>query len=250
MNPGGVTPGVISCEGLSPVAAGAELQGDELSLDLELHTAAIDDSSGFIEANNSSGSPGTMVIHTSCAQGHFTYHDHEADFGPGTVADTKASCPLHTKLVGGGVRADEQNQDDPLAHQVEIGDSHPADGQDANSKPDDGWTATINNSPNSDTLVTVTAACASRGHYRVVSSDPKHVPINHQVSTKAKCPRGSQVTSGGVSITDNDPDLEVAGSFPIDGPDRGSKPDNGWQGVANNQSFPDTQTKAWAVCKL
>ena len=249
VNGDGVTNGALVCPNSHPnaVGAGAELDGDVLSLDLELHSATVSDENAFVQANNSSGSAGSMVAHAICARGTIRYVEHEADFGPGTVSDVSVSCPPHTKVVGGGVLAQE-NEPDPLRHQTEVGDTRPADGQDANSKPDDGWTATITNEPNVDTLVRVTAACARRGTYKVVSSDQKPLPNNHQVSTTARCPRHSALASGGVTITNNDPDLEVAGSFPVGGGRQGDP--NGWRGVANNQGTGETEhTRAWAVCK-
>jgi hypothetical protein len=250
VNGDGVTSSIMPCpeSHVNPVGAGAELNGDELSLDLELHSVTVDQSlqAAILEANNSSGSPASMVRHAICARGPIRYVQHESDFGPGVVTDVSVSCPLHTKVVGGGVEAREL-QPDPLRHQTEVGDTRPADGQDANSKPDDGWTATITNEPNVDTLVTVTAACARHGTYTVVSSDQKPLPSNHQASTTARCPRHSALASGGITITNNDPDLEVAGSFPVGGGRHGDP--NGWRGVANNQSADTEHTRAWAVCK-
>ncbi len=105
-----------------------------------------------------------------------------------------------------------------------------------------GWDDTVN--------FKVTAVCAKRGTYKVVSSGPKRLPDNSQVSATARCPQGAQVTSGGVRITGTDSDLEVAQSFPFDSFDPGHLPDNGWRGSANNQSTGQPQRmETFAVCK-
>jgi hypothetical protein len=96
----------------------------------------------------------------------------------------------------------------------------------------------------------VTAVCARHGTYKVVSSRPKRLPDTSQVSATARCPQGSQATSGRVRITGTDSDLEVAQSFPFDGPDGGNAPDDGWRGSANNQSTGQPQRmETFAVCK-
>ena len=94
----------------------------------------------------------------------------------------------------------------------------------------------------------MTAACSRHGTYKVVSSDQKPLPNNHQVSTTARCPRHSALASGGVTITNNDPDLEVAGSFPVGGGRHGDP--NGWARASRTNQSADTEhTRAWAVCK-
>ena len=88
VNGDGVTNEALVCPNShpNPVGAGAELQGDELSLDLELHSATVSDENECVHANNSSGSAASMVIHAICTRRTIRYVEHEADFGPRTVS--------------------------------------------------------------------------------------------------------------------------------------------------------------------
>jgi hypothetical protein len=247
-NGDGVTTGFVDCPDshANPIGGGAQISGHQSSLDLEIKSSGPGlGQSWVIDANNSSGSRGSMVEHAICAKGRFVVATKHGDpIPPNDEGGALVSCPRGTKLAGGGVVTHGGD------HATEIGDTEPADGNDGNSKRDDAWVAGVNNGSASTVHLTVTAVCAKRGTYKVVSSRTERLADSSQVTAFALCPRGAQVTSGGVRITGTDSDLEVAQSAPIDSGDRGSVPDNGWRGAANNQSTGQPQRmQTFAVCK-
>jgi hypothetical protein len=81
-----------------------------------------------------------------------------------------------------------------------------------------------------------------------VSSDP--VPVGVDVVTQVVfCPEGTEVTGGGVSISGPaSVTIEVNSSFPLDGPDFGETPEDGWQGSGSNGTGTAQSMIVWAIC--
>ena len=132
----------------------------------------------------------------------------------------------------------------------EVASSYPFDSSDANAAPDNGWRGRGNNGQNKKVTLTVEVVCSHSGTYSYVHSSRKSVPNNAQVPRRATCPTGSQVTGGGLSITGTTLNTEVADSFPFDGSDAGTTPDDGWQGNANNDGSGQTlKAQAFAICR-
>ncbi len=244
----GVTETALNCPQShpNPLGGGAQISGRESTLDLELKSSGpVFGGAWDVEANNSSGKKASMVAHAICARGNFVKVHKDGDpIPPGGEGAALVSCPRGTKLAGGGVVTSGGN------HATEIGDTEPADGNDNNGKRDDAWFGSVNNGSADTVRFHVSADCARRGTYKVVSSRQERLPDNSQVTAFALCPRGSHVTSGGVRIEATNPNLEVAQSSPIDSGDQGLVPDNGWRGAANNQSTGSpSRVKTFAVCK-
>src|SRR5262245_66045736 len=53
-------------------------------------------------------------------------------------------------------------------------------------------------------------------------------PGQAYMTVKAMCPRGTHVTGGGVSDGADFGQLTIVHTYPVDGPDRGKAPDDGW----------------------
>ncbi len=83
--------------------------------------------------------------------------------------------------------------------------------------------------------------------YRTVASKVRSVPVGGVAVVKADCPKGTKVTSGGVSV-DGDEDALILGSAPFDDRDRNTRPDDGWRVVARNDSISTATVRAFAVC--
>ena len=242
-NGDGVTEDELECPNSHPtsVGGGAQISGHQQTLDLEIKSSAPgsqDTGEWRVQANNSSGSKASMVEHQICAKGNFVVVRKNGDpISSGDEGGALASCPRGTKLAGGGVATFGGD------HATEVGDTEPADGNDNNSKRDDAWVAGVNNGSADTVNFKVTAVCAKRGTYKVVSSGPKRLPDNSQVSATARCPQGAQVTSGGVRITGTDSDLEVAQSFPFDSFDRAMCPTTA--GAARRTTKAPANPKGW-----
>jgi hypothetical protein len=145
--------------------------------------------------------------------------------------------------VSGGVSFN--SLDDPHVH---LGTSRPVDGSDPDSTPDDGWTATgINDSSRSGAEMTVTAICSTDDTFTYLHSNSKTVRSRSEGSDQVSCPAHTHVVGGGVDLKGDRP--ELADSFPFDGGDSGSSPDNGWRGSAFNDNFARQSMKVFAVCQ-
>ena len=179
-----------------------------------------------------------------CARGHVTFRQSKKSVPRVSQGSLKVACPKGTSVIGGGVGITGHT------HLQEVATSRPFDGKDRDHKPDDGWSGRANNGLSTGVTMTVAAVCALLGSFTYVKSSATSVADNTQGSAVANCPVGTSVTGGGESITGTTLDTEVGDSFPIDGVDAGTTPDNGWQGTANNDGTGRSQTmQVFAICK-
>ena len=244
----GVTTGHVTCPADHPLVTGGglEVNGTDPGLDLEVGTSL---SSNHLRnwtgaANNNSGNPATMTVFGICARSGITHRVIKKTIGPDRQGKAQVLCPSGTKVTGGGVGVSGSN------HTQEVASSYPFDSSDANAAPDNGWRGRGNNGQNKKVTLTVEVVCSHSGTYSYVHSSRKSVPNNAQVPRRATCPTGSQVTGGGLSITGTTLNTEVADSFPFDGSDAGTTPDDGWQGNANNDGSGQTlKAQAFAICR-
>ncbi len=225
-----------------PTGGGIEISGDPGNLnfnDLEVSTTGPTlGASGWVaEANNSTGSAAQMTVTAICAKrGEYRYLDADKAIPPNEQVQKKVSCPNEMKVVGGGVATSSSS------FRVSLASSMPVDGGDRNSKADDGWLGVASNQLNSEQRMVVTAVCTASGRYTYVHSAlVLNLPDDSQASRAVSCPRGTQVTGGGVDITGINLGIEVAGTFPTA---------HGWQGVANNDSSGrDERMQTFAICQ-
>jgi len=152
------------------------------------------------------------------------------------VTSAKIDCPAdHPLVTGGGVEI-TGNQ---TGLDLEVG-STLSDGNLG------AWTAVANNSSADSASMRVTAICAIRAI--TFRRAHKNVPPNTQGHLKVSCPAGSELTGGGVRIGGGTHKQEVATTAPFDGSDADHRPDDGWQGRANNGLSRRVTMTVDAVC--
>ncbi|MGC8001151.1 hypothetical protein, partial [Salmonella enterica] len=79
------------------------------------------------------------------------------------------------------------------------------------------------------------------GKFKYVQSKRRQLPDNGSTTARAKCPKGTQVSGGGVDTTGLDIGLEVAQTFPKGGRE--------WIGSANNDNTGSAEKmQSFAVC--
>jgi hypothetical protein len=153
-------------------------------------------------------------------------------------------CPRRTKVLGGGVftLGGDPRED------VEATSTFPDDlVPEAGSQPDDGWIGAAVNSSNTDATVGTDLICGR-------SVNPKYrsasipLPTGAVAGRQALCPPRTRVTGGGVETSGAHKDIEVVSTFPLDGPDRGATPDDGWFGRASNDSGVEQEVTVFAIC--
>jgi hypothetical protein len=229
----------VTSGGVEVVGAGSQLELEVGSTLPKKHNTAW--AGG---GNNSSGASADMTVTALCAKGNFDYVTVKAKVHDGKAVRKVAKCPLGDRIIGGGVGA-------PGDHGVEVFLSEPRDGPDKGTKFDDAWGGGENSSQSKTTTMTVTAVCQKlpkRAVKRVIGGK-QVLPDNTSDSAQVLCPTGMHVVGGGAHTAPHSPDSEVHSSFPIDGPDADSKPDDGWQADANNDDSGTTiKLRSVALC--
>jgi hypothetical protein len=245
-------PGVTTAKAVCPAShplvtgGGVEITGDESGLNLEVGTTL--PSANLVGwtavANNSSGSDASMHVTAICARSHVTFRERERTVRASRQGALRVLCPVDTSVIGGGVGITGPS------HKQEVASTQPFDSSDSGQAPDDGWEGRANNGLHHAVTMTVAAVCARAGSYRYVQSSLISVPDNSQVGTTATCPSGTVVTGGGMNETGQSLGVEVGDSFPFDGADADTTPDDGWQANANNDGTGSAQKmQTFAICK-
>jgi hypothetical protein len=119
----------------------------------------------------------------------------------------------------------------------------PLDGGDRDRRPDDGWRARLTGGQgeNLAAYLTCTGGKAVYVHSAVLG-----VAAGEAAKGTAKCPPGTHVTGGGPFAA---PRVELDSSYPIDGDDQGSKPDDGWRVRVDSGAGGRTKFHVEAVCQ-
>lgn len=133
--------------------------------------------------------------------GGFSYVSVGDTTAAGTFDVLTADCPGQTHVWGGG----EVN--DAGYEEFQLRQSHPLDDADNDAKPDDGWSIGVV-TPAAE-AVTVQAVCA-KPMPRYVTQDLAIFPGNIGFF-KVKCPRGTNVSGGGV---EGPPQIVASSSSP------------------------------------
>jgi hypothetical protein len=100
--------------------------------------------------------------------------------------------------------------------------------------------------------MTVHAVCTKLPglvYRRVATTLP---PESAATFATVRCRGATRVTGGGVNLNEGglpSLDLEVAHTFPFDGPDRRDVPDDGWRAGAHNDGLTSATMKVFAICK-
>jgi hypothetical protein len=156
--------------------------------------------------------------------GRFSYHFASRQFRAGTATKATARCPAGQQLAGSGFGITSPDSVDTYP----VNDTMPVDGPDRGREPDDGWRVT-GTPVGARSVPSATAICSRVGkfayktaHYVMTAADAPGYAIF--------CPRPHlRVTGGGVALQGQGGGF-VNASFPFDGPDAGSAPDDGWAG--------------------
>jgi hypothetical protein len=124
--------------------------------------------------------------------------------------------------------------------------SYPADGADADHRHDDGWSARVLDPVGGAGGMYVDVVCQA-GPVSYPTAKGQAGP-GHDVSLTVSCPGGSHVSDGGGRITGPGAKVQLESSYPIDGADADSVPDDGWKTIAFNHSASNQTLTAYAVC--
>jgi hypothetical protein len=184
-----------------------------------------------VDFNNQTSTSSGFVVYAVCLAQNSTYtvvENSDLTAIDGTQSEGFASCPLHTKVTGGGALSESGST------AVDIHDSFPS----AN-----GWMVDINNRSGVGSMYTVFAVCHPKPtNYSIQGSGFVVNPGGTLANTSAACPGGQDnvAIGGGAYTTSSDPAVQLYGSFP-----NGS---GGWTSYEQNLSQSANLLDTYAIC--
>jgi hypothetical protein len=173
----------------------------------------------------------------------------ESDLPAGPLSvDQSGSCP-GGHVISGGVM---HNASSPIPGSHEdftLNSSYPVDdSSDVGTTPDDGWRGRVHYTGDGEDSVSVFLWCMP-GQLPAYRKASVTVPAGESARTRALCPLGRPVLSGGVRASGPGNASHIVNSRPIDTRDAGTVPDDGWRGAITNTSDQDLTLTVYAVCR-
>lgn len=237
--------------GTKVIGGGADVIGKNTATVLS-QSFPYDDGDGGIAPDNgwrasldsrSAGSK-TLVAYAVCTTARHLKYVETIEQGIVTGGHTTvlASCPNGYHVTGGGgaIQLPDVNRN------VDIASTWPVDALSA------GWETTFNNYSGSSQAVATFAVCALSGTYQYVQPSQALSPSDTQLPMAVDCPGSSKIVGGGAQVTGGGPGdvYEIAATFPSDGLDGNSRPDDAWSASANDVSSAAPLTMhLFAICK-
>jgi hypothetical protein len=157
--------------------------------------------------------------------------------GPDAITTVESFCRNGFSVTGGGAFSNGAYS------QTKIQDTHPIDGPDSDSKPDDGWRASIWNTASTFGNIESQAICVKNLATKV-KSDPFTPGFT---APNVACPKGMTVTGGGI---------ETAGTFALPPSVLSSRPETPsaggraatWFVNADPPGMANIQAFGYAIC--
>jgi hypothetical protein len=197
--------------------------------------------------------PNTLVgtdASAICRKGKVRYVSKAAALpaSPGALTLT-ARCPSDMHVTGGGAIASIDG--DP--HAAYVSSSYPIDGNDADTKPDDGWRAHFYGSAQPGTQVIAICAPTKQSYPSRSKQNPEqdqtikagYFGLGYTVT----CPETKHLLGMGAFIAGSPGEVRVHSTFMgDDASDGDSIPDDNGGMSFSNGSTSDQATEGWAIC--
>ena len=151
------------------------------------------------------------------------------------TATVGALCPEPTGVIGGGVHITGP------AAKSRVEKSAPFDSGDPGSVPE-AWAGQATNLADHPRRVEVFAICRASGPLGIAYPEWQESMVAGETAT-VSCPVDMSVVAGGYGLHAGN----VVRSVPMDGPDAGERPDDGWLARGRNNG-PNTYLGVYAVC--
>jgi hypothetical protein len=190
------------------------------------------------------GAPNAWADADLGSAGGFTYIQSDSvalNAGEGGIP--QADCPMGTKVVGGGVTPSSS----PL-EESRINSTYPIDTGDGDEKTDDGWEGDVYNISGAQKNFAAYAVCRESGSVKYRAKRVRGIPASDSGTATVKCPRGARVAGGGLFVGGALAEGYVNRTYPIDGGDQDTKPDDGWRGRGYNLATGNTSVRAHVTC--
>ena len=173
--------------------------------------------------------------------------EHGLPAGPVSV-DQAGACP-GGHVISGGVSYTSSFYEPTDADKFTLNSNYPIDDvSDVGSIPDDGWRGRVHYTGDGDHELSVFLWCLP-GKLPAYTRTAVTVPAGKSIMTRAVCPAGRPVLSGGVRASGPSDASHLTKSRPIDTRDAGAVPDDGWRGGITNTSDQNVTMTVFAVCR-
>jgi hypothetical protein len=184
--------------------------------------------------------PAHLHSYTACIQHAASYPFRSVANQPSGLRSASIACPGTKRVSTGGMFIATSGSWETS--------SYPYDGPDADKTPDDGWTGGVFDQIGGIGGFSVYAVCSSGLDLHYVKSVTQTVPVNAVHALRAACPANDHVVGGGAKLTGMQSQGRLVASYPYDGPDTGTVPDDGWQTRVFNLGGGAKKVTAFAVC--
>jgi hypothetical protein len=163
------------------------------------------------DVNNASGAAISFRVWAVCGKKNAAYKvvvsGLSIDAPPHSDSAFSISCPIGTKVLGGGAATDSSSTD------VNLNSSYPTHKK-LGTSTQFSWNVDVNNATASDRFVTPVAVCGTSAGYRVVTGPTVSMITGGRTAAHVTCPSPKLPLSGGVKAHSADLGVNLNSSFP------------------------------------
>ena len=230
------THGVVVCPaGKVVLGGGVDVQSS--SVDANVNGTYPEGTTAWgADVNNASGATISFRVWAVCGKQNAAYKVVESPFAidvpPHSDTPFSVSCPIGTKVLGGGAATDSSSTD------VNLNSSYPT-----HKKLGTGtqftWNVDVNNATASDWFVTPVAVCGTSRGYRVVTGPKVNMIAGGKTTAHVTCPSPTRPLSGGLLAHSGNVGVNLNGSFPST---------TAWRVAENDALLLSATFTPYAVC--
>jgi hypothetical protein len=167
-----------------------------------------------------------------CTKSNVKYRFTTTPDGTGPGRTGTAECPAGWTLIGGGVFIATTNS--------WVNSSYPA--------KNNAWKVRVNDTVGGVGGMQAGAQCRRNSDVVKVAKVGNPMTAGNSATVTAVCAPGAHVIGGGGKISGGILEAHLAASFPIDGSDADSIPDDGWRVIGYNNIGVDKLVTSYALC--
>ncbi len=174
----------------------------------------------------------SLTGHAICTKAAVKYRSVITPDASGPARSGSANCPSGWTLIGGGGFIATSGS--------WINSSYPA--------KNNTWKVRINDVIGGIGGMSTSVQCRRAGDVAKVSRTGSTMTSGHASTVTALCAPGRHVIGGGAKLSGPIAEAHLAASFPIDGSDADTIPDDGWRVIGYNDSGAGKTVTAYALC--
>jgi hypothetical protein len=240
---------IATCRsGISELGGGAQVSGDDPSVSYVEWTHPAENRGWYGAAwHDTEVLTAKLTTWAICARVNehdFSSPSRSRNIGPGPGPENiSVNCDAG-HVTGGGAWIDSRNG----GREAWITSTFPIDAKaDADDVPDDGWRTNEYLRPDNPFAVIEGGAVCLAGS-RPTYEEASRVATGEVEAIDVYCPKKMAVVGGGAKWDGTADQAHLVWSRPVDGPDDGKLPDDGWSVKYDNSAEAGTTLHVYAVC--